>query len=169
MRWTMATKRRRRGGIRPAQIAESLPLLTLASLDVLGETLNNSNVDKPTRVMSVDVLFSLNGMTALEGPVDVGLSHSDYTDAEVEQALEATGSWASDDKIAREQSNRLVRRVGQLDAEHDELNDGKPVRVRLNWALASGSTIRYWARNVGSGALTTGAILTFNGTAWLTK
>ncbi len=163
----MAKNRRR--GIRPASIAESLPLLTLDSLDVLGETLNGSNVDKPTRVMSVDCLFALNGMTALEGPVDVGLAHSDYTDAEVEECLEATGSWASDDKVARERANRLVRRVGQLDAEHDELNDGEPVRVRLNWALASGSTLRYWARNVGSGTLTTGAILTFNGTAWLTK
>ncbi len=160
--------KRRRGGIRPAAIAESLPLLTLASLDVLGETLA-ATVDKPTRAMSVDCLFALNGMTALEGPVDVGLAHSDYTDAEIEECLEAIGSWSSDDKVANERANRFVRRVGQLDAEHDELNDGKPVRVRLNWALASGSTLRYWARNVGSAALTTGAILTFNGTAWLTK
>ncbi len=165
----MAQKRRRRGGIRPAQIAESLPLLTLASLDVLGETLNGSNVDKPTRVMSVDCLFAINGMTAGEGPVDIGLAHGDYTDTEIEECLEATGSWASDDKVARERGNRLVRRVGQLDAEHDELNDGKPVRVRLNWALVTGQTLRYWARNVGSGTLTTGAILTFNGTAWITK
>ncbi len=155
-------------GIRRAAIAESLPLLTLASLDVLGETIVGV-VDKPTRVMSVDCLFALNGMTALEGPVDVGLAHSDYTDAEIEECLEAVGSWSSDDKVANERSNRLVRRVGQLDAEHDELNDGEPVRVRLNWGLASGSTIRYWARNVGSAALTTGSILTFNGDAWLTK
>ncbi len=151
--------------IRPAMIAEALPLLTLAALDVLGETIAGV-VDRPSRVISVHAVWNLELLTAGDGPIEVGIAHSDYTDAEIEEALEAVGSWGSDDKVTRERASRLVRKVGVLTEENPVLNDGEIVKTRLNWGLASGSTIRYWARNLGP-TMQTGSSILFNGTAWI--
>ncbi len=161
---------RRRGGVRPAVISASLPLLTLANLDVLGEVFPDT-VDKPTFAVSMDGIWSLINATVTEGPIQVGIAHSDYTDAEIEEWIENQGSWGTSDLVGQEVSRRKIRSVGEYDvaATDEVLNDGKPIRTRIGFMLNTGDTLKYWAYNRSGLTLTTGASVSLAGTIWLRK
>lgn len=113
--------------------------------------------------------MSWNGGTAGEGPIVVGVAHSDYTDAEIEEVLENVGSWDEGDMIDQEKARRLVRRIGQINspatAEDGLLNDGKPLKIKLNWLLTTGQTLSFFAFNKGGSSLTTGSYLVVEGHA----
>ncbi len=161
---------RKRSGVRPAHISESLPLLTLANLDVLGEVLPDT-VDKPTFILSIDATWSLNGLTGGEGPILVGWAHADYSDAEVEEWIENQGAWGTSDLVQQEVAKRKIRTAGEFSgvAGDEVLNDGKFIRTRMKFMLNAGQTMRFWAYNRSGAALTTGASLLVEGTAWLAK
>ncbi len=110
---------------------------------------------------SMKATWSLTGYTpvAADGPITVGIAHSDYTDAEIEEWLEATTSMDFSDKIAQERAKRKCRIVGVFPAEAlgEVLNDGRMIRTKAGWYLSSGEALNIWAFNEGTGALTTGA------------
>ncbi len=122
----------------------------------------SQTVSSPCRVSSVKAIYSLHGMTVGDniGPIMVGVAHSDYTLAELEEWIEAaSGSWQRGKLVEQEIDNRLIRRIGvftpliSLGAE--VLNDGKPIRTKLNWALQSAQGLNFWYYNMGTAALAT--------------
>ncbi len=122
--------------------------------------------DNEFRLLSIRGVYALRDLTAGEGPLLVGVAHSDYTEAEIEEYLENETQLTRGDLVAtREISRRLVRRIGIFGGgtlTQDALNDGKPIHTRLNWPMATGDTLTFWVLNMGS-TLTTGAEAVFTG------
>ncbi len=160
--------KRRRGRKQRAQklvFSSSLALLTLATNDVVGGLLSDTVVDR-VWLSSMDIRSAIRDITVGEGPIVYGVAHGDYTDAEVEECLEAVGSWDRSDQVAVEQANRKVRTIGTFSGFTPEevLNNGNPKRVRLGFMLEDGQTLRFWAWNKsGVNPLTTGAVIEGNG------
>lgn len=144
-------------------VDESLSLGTLAPLVVIGDNFDEV-VEGRTRLSSIVAVYSLSNATpgAAIGPVLVGLAHSDYTDAEIEQWIETTGSWSRGDMVqTKEIAQRRIRKVGVFSSWVDGasaivvLNDGKPIKTKLNWQLEEGQTAKLWAYNMGGVAFAT--------------
>jgi len=158
-------RRRSMGGYLKGNIDESLSLGTLASLTLVSDTWDETVVEK-TFVSSIVAIWSLSDFTPAigDGPILVGVAHSDYTDAEIEAVLENTGSWDQGDLVQQETARRLVRIIGKFELEAvagstfggaSVLNDGKPIKTKLNWTLVTGQTLRHWAYNLGSSPIAT--------------
>jgi len=99
----MAKKKRGSAGFRAIRIKSSITLGALADGVVLSAgPIGGTTFADRTYVISTDLRWAISGHTAGEGPLVVGVSHSDYSDAEVEEALEAQNALRSD-KIAQEQ------------------------------------------------------------------
>ncbi len=154
-----AAKRRRRkmGRYIRGNVDEELTLAALAAKDVIGAGFDEA-VDDRTLVSSIVATYSLGGFTDIAdvGPIMVGVAHSDYNDAEIEAYIEGTGQWNESDIVAtREISRRLIRRIGTFPTPVSAvaivvLNDGKPIKTKLNWLLAEGQTLRLWVYNTGT-------------------
>ncbi len=114
------------------------------------------------RITSAVLTWASQGWTAGDGPVVVGLAHSDYTAAEIEECLEAGGTWDEGDKVAQEQGKRLVRIVGTIGDSEEDINDGMPVKTKLNWLLATGDTLQTFIWNRGI-QMTTGMTVEVSG------
>ncbi len=150
-----------------------LALSTLAGNDVLGA--NETNVLTETAwLSSIRASWSLMDYVAstAQGPLWVGIAHSDYTDAEIEEWIEEGASWSEGDMIAtREINRRLIRQVGTFmnltaaTAGANALNEGRPITTKCGWMLTTGQTVRFWVYNSGTGTLTTGALMHVNGYA----
>jgi len=117
-------------------------------------------VTERTLVSSIVCTYGLQGFTVTDnvGPVVCGVSHSDYSLVEIEQWIEqTTGAWAEADLVAQEISKRKIRRIGTfappLSLATVSLNDGKPIKTKLNWILNSGQTLAFWVYNQGSVAI----------------
>ncbi len=105
-----------------------------------------------------------------DGPIVVGVAHSDYTVAEIEGWIEEGASWDQGNKVStREINRRFIREVGvfpvNLAAGTNVLNDGRPITTKCRWGLTTGQTVAFWAYNSGAGALVSGSILHVNGHA----
>ncbi len=160
-----------RKGTSPARMRgyRKLPV----SAEVLGGTLSAEDVTSTAfadvlteqrRITSAVLTWGVHDFTVADGPVAVGLAHSDYSAAEIEECLEAAGAWDEGDKVALEQSRRLVRQIGTFGVglTDFELNEGQPIKTRLNWLLATGDTLQLWLWNRGAN-LTTGSEFTVTG------
>ncbi len=141
-------------------IAENLALGTLAANSLISGV--TDSVVERTLLSSVVATYSLAGATPLEnvGPILVGLAHSDYTDAEIEAWVELQTGWSEADLSAREIADRKIRRVGLFDEPSSAttsiaLNEGRPIKTKLNWILNTGQSLRIWAYNTGTGAFAT--------------
>ncbi len=150
---------RRMGKYMKGRVDENLSLGTLAPVTLISDTFDEV-VDEETRITSIVASWALELLTAGQGPIEVGYAHSDYTDAEIEEVLENTDSWTRGDKISQERAKRLVRSVGifgsgSADGEEITLNNGLPVKTKLNWALTTGQTIKFWAFNRSGSAIST--------------
>ncbi len=158
---------RRRMNLRPVRITTEKVLLTLASDTALAQTLTGNSTNR-YRAVSASTTWSLSDLTEGEGPIQVGYAHSDYTVAEIKECIESQGSVDQNDKVAQERADRLVRLVGTHNSEaNDTLNDGKPIKTRLNWLIGIGSSVNAFWFNEGTGALTTGAHGNLAGTLWV--
>ena len=157
-------RRGRRRRKRYLQIQDSMVVGALVAGDVVSEDLSDT-VDDKVFALWFKGTVALSGNTAGEGPLQVGLAHSDYSSAEIEEALEAVGNWDEGDLVAREQGARRVRRIGQflgLDAV-EVLNDGKPLFQKMMFSLENGITLKTWARNNTGATRTTGGNVRFDG------
>ncbi len=165
-------RRRRMGCYIRGNIDETVDLGTLAAKTAILASL--SVVNERTLISSIVAYWSLADFTNAigDGPIMVGVAHSDYTLAEVEEYLEATGLWTEGDMKAKEVSSRKIRRIGLFQSSVADsfgiavLNDGKPIKTKLNWILNQGQSIKVWAYNAGDSALaTTDPDLVMNGHA----
>ncbi len=169
----MARKRNQRsmGRYLKGNVDEELAATALAPKDVVGAVFDEV-VNERTRITSIDATYSLANFTPIAnaGPLIVGVAHSDYSDAEIEEWIESTGQWNEGDLVAsREIGKRLIRQIGAFATPDDAadivtLNDGKAIKTRLNWILLQGQTLRLWVYNSGSAAVaTTAPSVTVNG------
>jgi len=157
-----------RRGVKFLRASEELALSTLGTGSVVAGNFDSS-VDSKTFLISADLVVSLEGLTAGEGPIVVGVAHADYTSTEIGEWFAGTGGWSDADLVAREVAKRKIREIGTFDgiAAEEVLNDGKPIHVRLGFNIEDGQTLKMWAFNAGStNPLTTGAVLEMNGSVW---
>ncbi len=155
-------------------IDEEFSLSTLASKTLLSNQFDE-NVTEKTLLSSIQCTWSLDNITVPQGPILFGIAHSDYTDPEIEEVIEATESWNLGNKVAQEVGRRLVRQIGvfvvdvgnpSVTTQDIQFNEGKPVKTRLNWSLQTGATLRHWAYNISASALSnTSPVMRCNGKA----
>lgn len=163
----LAKKRRRRIRLLKGSVNKGLALSTLAADTAIGGNFADT-VEERCLALSTELTWML--ASPQEGPIVVGLAHSDYTDAEIEEYLENAGSWSEGDLVQQEITKRKIRMVGTFNggAGYDIiLNDGKPVKTPLKWILTTGDTLKVWAYNRSGGALTTGSQVKVTGHVWL--
>ncbi len=142
-------------------VDEKLSLTTLGAAAVLAEDFDQV-VNERTLVTSIIASYSMINMTAgaADGPILVGIAHSDYSITEIGEFLTATGGWDEGNKVAQEQMRRKIRRIGTFQNPPDlvtpaVLNEGREIKTKLNWILLQGQTLQLWAFNQGSSALDT--------------
>lgn len=133
----------------------------LAGADVITQAVQDS-VEERAYISSVRATYTLKDLTitADAGPLHMGVCHSDYSDAEVEEWLELTTGWAEGDLVSREIAKRKIRRIGSFVAAGQALatqalNDGRPITTKCGWVLTTGQAIRFWVYNSGTAALAT--------------
>ncbi len=142
-------------------VNEDITFATLA-----GVTLNaaafDETVQERTLASSIVARYTLSNWTDIAnvGPILIGVAHSDYTAAEIEEYLEATGSWDEGNLQQQEVGQRKVRRIGvfkspQSAADNAVLNEGNPIKTKLNWILNQGTTLDLWVYNMGTGTVAT--------------
>ncbi len=149
--------RKPRGRYLRGRIDEGLSLGTLAAKTLVVDTWDQT-VSERTLVSSIVSAWSIDELTDDQGPIMIGVAHSDYTAAEIEEVIENAGSWDEGNKIDQERAKRLVRTVGIFavgGGEDQALNDGKPIKTKLNWILSAGDTLDMWAYNMSAAALST--------------
>ncbi len=171
----MARKRSRKArpfNLRKVRINTRVALGALVADSLVAGGITNSSTN-PYRIMSVELSYSIVdlGATADDGQT-FGLAHGDYTAAEIEACLEASGAIDVGDMIARETSNRLVRELGSMQGAPGtgagrSHNNGQPVKTKLNWGMSLGDTIRVWCRNNSGNDWTTGASIAVDGFMWI--
>jgi len=154
-------RRRSMGRYLRGRIDENLALGTLAPVTLISVIFDETVIEK-SLISSIVATWSMRNFTESgnDGPILVGVAHSDYTDGEIEAVIESTGSWNVGNKIEQEIAKRLVRIVGTFESSNQALgaavlNDGKPIKTKLNWSLVTGQSLRLWAYNLGGSALDT--------------
>ncbi len=142
-------------------IDHKLALGTLGAGVVLKSNIADTVVDT-TWLSSVRGTWSLEQYTKAidDGPILVGICHSDYTGSEVEEWVENLSNWDQGDLIAQEIGRRKIRLVGMFSVpasaeEVSVLNDGKQMTTKAGWLLSEGDTVSVWAYNSGESALAT--------------
>ncbi len=141
----------------------SLALSTLNDNIVL-KTLPIPAITEDLRVLSMDCTWTLRDLTAGEGPLEVGYADDNYSVTEIAENLIAQPSGPGD-RIQVERSERRVRRIGKFTGQNaaETLNDGKPIKTRLNWLVTDDSTLACWIQNQSDANMMTGAILDISG------
>ncbi len=167
----LAAKRRgtRRGRFtgRMVRVSPAVTLSTLASQTVITSALVGTS-DAQYRLLSAKMSWSQLGLTAAEGPITVGYAFGDYTVTEIKECLEIGASISPGDKIAQEKGNRWVRIVGTFEADAQSvLNDGRPIKTKLNWKVQIGSTVNIFAYNESGSALQTGTVINAQGSLYV--
>ncbi len=162
------TRRRRRTRVIKGNVDEELTLGALANDTVFSESFDNVCAEKMF-ALSIEAVYSRHSIALTEGPIVFGVAHNDYSAAEIEEFIEATGSWDTGDLIAQEINRRKIRIVGVFDGEdaEEKFADGKSVKTPLKWMLNSTDTLRFWAYQKSGAPLTDGCILNANGHVWL--
>ncbi len=150
----------------------ALSLSTLANATLLsGDLFSGDVLDDEMYQISADLYWSMDDVTQGQGPTLVGIAHGDYSDAEIEQWLEATTSIAGGDLIANEQARRKCRRVGMFAGDSvEKLNDGKSIKTTLKFVLAGGQNLKFWAYNKSGDAYsTTSPVVRVNGKIYMRR
>ncbi len=164
----MAKRKRRR---RRDRNFVAIPFTAAQSLGTLGDNtflkvaVLNGNLTEDLQVISLDLTANLTGHTAGEGPINFGFAHSDYTVAELAEAVPTTSLLGPADKISQERSRRLVRQIGVFRGLNSDegFNDGRMKRVRAGWVQQDGVDLNLWVVNRSNAALTTGSVFEAQG------
>ncbi len=157
-------RRRYRKYLRGA-VDEELALGTVSTKTVILGPFDET-VNERTSVSSIVASNALSDFTftATDGPIMVGICHSDYTAAEVEEWIENAGSWNEGDKVAQEVAKRQIKMFGIFRTASTDiigtavLNEGKPQKLKLNWILLQGQGLDMWAYNMGASAPAAGSV-----------
>ncbi len=166
--------RRRSFNLRRVRIRTNGAIGALAAADVVSFAMHPAGVGT-MRVMSIKLNWAVINLAAIaDGSFEFGVAHSDYSAAEIEESLEASGAIDVGDKVAQEQSNRLVRTIGTINSAGEATVNGeisflggRPVKTRLNWLLSIGDTLHAWVRNSSGVIYTTGSSLGWGGEMWV--
>ncbi len=160
----MAKDKRRRRFRRylAGAISNTFGLGTLASKTVIVDLVDDVVTEK-TWLSSVKAMWSMDEFTEAlnQGPIMVGIAHSDYSTAEIEEWVENLASWEEFDLIGQEVAKRKIRKVGvfawvdSTATGQYALNNGRAITTKCGWMLGTGQTVRIWAYNMGSAALAT--------------
>ncbi len=154
-------KGRSMAGYLKGNVDESLSLGTLAATTLVADTWDESP-EEQTLISSIVCTWTLDQITSPQGPIIFGVAHSDYSDAEIEAVIENQASWDRGSKVEQEVAKRLVRQIGVFasgdstnNASDYDFNDGRPMKIKLNWVLNTGDTLKMWAYNTSATALAT--------------
>ncbi len=149
-------------------ITADLVLSTLANGVVVATNLTTFGLTK-VRCISADLSWSLNGATALEGPIVVGLASGDLSVTEIAEKLDAAPTSRSD-RVQMEQGGRPVRSSGRFPvlSSNEVIDNGNMKRTKCPWFVDEGIELLVWARNKSGATLTTGAIVRVQGTLYMT-
>ncbi len=159
----------RKGTYYKGRVDEAVTLSTLAATTLIGANFDDSVVER-TRISSLVVTATMVGYTPStgDGPIEIGVAHSDYSDAEIEAWVESVATWDVGNLVeTREVGKRFIRSLGQFtkhdvdQASPDSLWGGGMRKIRLNWPLQTGETLKLWAYNHGSSALATTSPVVF--------
>jgi len=149
----------------PVKFETAIALSTLANDTVISAIALTLTQDFD--VISTDMTISIAGLTEGEGPIDVGLSDSVYTVAEIREWIDASPTQQYGAEA--EQSARRCRLFGTFSGDNaaETLNDGLPIRKRMFIRGINGQPIAdVWANNNSGGTLTTGGVISIQGTHW---
>ncbi len=168
-------KRSRRFNLRKVKVAAVVAIGALAPLDVTSGA-GTSTTANTLRVMSVNCSYAISDLAAqIDDSFEFGWAHSDYTDAQIEECLEASGTMDIGNKAKQEQANRFVRQVGTMNPTGliasggggFSFAGGERVKTKLNWLLAIGDSLTLWVRNASGTIYTTGTDILANGDIWV--
>ncbi len=159
-------KRKTQKGFVAIPVTASISLSTLANNTTLTASLLGT-LQEDLYVISAHLTWTIRTLTAGEGPLQVGIAHSDYTVGEVQENIDVT-LLGPGKKIEQEQARRLVRRVGMFDglASEEKLFDGVPIKTTIKWVADDGEDLNVFVSNRSGGAMTTGAIIQCHGTVF---
>ncbi len=141
---------------------EIFPLGALAAETVIALNTGGSVTEKAW-LSSVKATWTMDEFTPAvdQGPIVVGVAHSDYTAAEIEEWIEQSASWDTGNLVAQEVSKRKIRQIGAFESPRGAgavqiaaLKEGAMITTKCGWMLNSGDGIAMWAYNSGSAALT---------------
>ncbi len=154
----MAKKGRGRGRFAVVRVEGDQTLAALANVTVAKAAIHDVSATRGVWSISCDLTLSMKGITPGEGPLFVGVCHSDYSVTEVKECLEAD-SLDFGNKIEREQAKRLVRDAGVFMniTEDNTLNQGMPIRIKTGFFIEDGKSLDLWVFNKSGVALTTGS------------
>ncbi len=160
--------------LRRVRIRTNFAIGALAAADVISAAMHPAGTGT-LRVISIDLNWMISNLAAIvDGGFEFGVAHSDYSAAEIEEALEASASIDVGDKVAQEQVNRLVRTIGTISPQGEHTVGGEipfkmgmPVKTRLNWLLSIGDTLSAWVRNSTGTVYTDGSSLSWGGDMWV--
>ncbi len=173
MKFMPKAKGRRKFNLRRVRIAATVPIAALAALDVVAGNIIpvSTNV---YRLVSLKCSFNIADLGAtIDDGQEIGIAHGDYSAAEIEECLEAQAAIDIADLVTQELADRKIRSLGyvaglgELDQSRT-LNQGRPVKVKLNWLIGIGDTVKVWVRNGSDTVYTTGSAVTVLGDAWVT-
>ncbi len=166
--------RGRKFNLRRVSVVASVAAGALAAGAVTSGALTSVGSDT-YRVTSIKNTYAWSDNQAvIDDNMTFGIAHSDYTSAEIEEAVESSGAIDLGDKIQQERANRLVRLIGTISGANPvaqagiQFNDGRPVKTKLNWDISIGKTLVLWMRNSSGVVWTTGSFLTATGEMWVT-
>ncbi len=153
------------GRFQPIQLSAQQAMATLASKTGLLGTITSDLASEGYWCVSLDLNVSWDGAAAGEGSMDLYLAHSDWTLVEVEEFIEITTGFDRGDKKGQEVQarGRSIRKVGSLTPEENNLNDGKPTRVKFKIFIPAGNTLNWVFYNNGNALLTTGSFMSWHG------
>jgi len=160
--------KKRGGGLFVPVIKGSVTIGALNAHTLIGNPLADTVVDRYW-AMSADIAWGLENFSSAEGPLIIGLAHSDYEDAEIEEFIELAGTWDEGNLISREVAKRKIRIVGVLGDGEERLNAGKMLRTVLKFMLTEGDTLKLWVYNDSATQLTSGGVLNAVGKAYMKR
>ncbi len=154
--------RRRSSRFQVIKFNANRALTTLADTVVVSQVLTALSQD--FFAIAADCRWAIRGLTAGEGPLNVGYHNSDLSVTEITESLDASPTSESD-IIARERTRRPVRSAGTFSGATTEevLNNGKPIRTKLRFNLANSLEVSAFIRNESGAPLSTGAVVEMQG------
>lgn len=163
----MAKKRRSRKPVIPLridhQVAVLAPISGAITLTILADTAINRLF-----LLSIKAVYALRDNTPGDGPLYLGVAHSDYSATEVLEWYNAQGNWDQGDLIVKEQARRRIRRVGIFNGNlaNENLNNGVEISTKLGFIVEEGDSLSYFTVNEGGATRSTGGVAEMHGTCW---